>query len=151
LKNVIIGVLAIVAMCNTGCNKETVDSEQTIKDYIAANNLSAERTDDGLYYIITKDGVGVNPDISSTVTVHYKGYLLNGNIFDSSYDRGKTSTFPLTGVIEGWQLGIPLLKQGGAGTLIIPAELAYGSNPPSGSIIGKNEVLAFDIELFEVQ
>ncbi|MGB0850236.1 MAG: FKBP-type peptidyl-prolyl cis-trans isomerase, partial [Bacteroidia bacterium] len=104
-----------------------------------------------LYYIITREGPGEKADLSSTVEVNYKGYLLNGDIFDSSYDRGKSSSFPLTGVIQGWQIGIPKLRVGGAGTLLVPHELGYGSNPPRNSIIGVDEVLLFDIELLDVQ
>lgn len=144
-------VLCVVLAGFSSCKKEEVDSQQLIKDYLEENNLIAEKTEDGLYYIITKEGVGSHPNIASTVKVDYKGYLRNGDIFDSSYDRGKASTFSLTGVIQGWQLGIPLLKEGGAGTLIIPGDLGYGENPPRNSIIGKNEVLIFDIELHEVQ
>jgi FKBP-type peptidyl-prolyl cis-trans isomerase FkpA len=152
MKYSIIVALAIL-LGFAGCKEKDYVAldDQTIKDYIANNNLTAEKTDEGVYYIITREGNGERANIASSVTVHYKGYTLNGDIFDSSYDRGKTSTFPLSGVIEGWQIGIPQLSVGGAGTLLIPSHLAYGANPPSGSVIGKNEVLAFDIELFEVK
>ena len=148
--------IAILSICllifSAGCKKDTeADDDQTIKNYIADNGLTAEKTEEGVYYIITREGAGSSAVSSSTVTVHYKGYKLNGDIFDSSYDREKTSTFPLSGVIRGWQIGIPQFKEGGAGTLLIPSHLAYGSNPPANSIIGQDEVLAFDIELFEVQ
>ncbi len=135
----------------TSCDKETVDGDQLIQDYLADNDLEAEKTDEGLYYIITREGAGDKPNISSTVTVNYKGYLRNGDIFDSSYDRGRASTFALTGVIQGWQIGLPKLRVGGVGMLLIPGELAYGKNPPNNSIIGEDEVLLFDIELLEVK
>ncbi|PCJ67730.1 MAG: peptidylprolyl isomerase [Bacteroidetes bacterium] len=152
MKSGVILLVAISLLLNQGCKKDTeVDDDETIRNYIADNGLTAEKTEEGVYYIITREGAGVSPSASSKVTVHYKGYLLNGNIFDSSYDREKTSTFSLSGVIRGWQIGIPKLKVGGAGTLLIPSHLAYGKNPPAGSIIGSNEVLAFDIELFEVE
>jgi FKBP-type peptidyl-prolyl cis-trans isomerase FkpA len=136
----------------SGCKEEdfTMQNDDEIKQYLATNNLTAEKADEGLYYIITQEGAGVNPNIANDVTVHYKGYLLNGNIFDSSYDRGDRSTFSLNSVIKGWQIGIPLLKEGGAGRLFIPSHLAYGANPPNGRIPA-NAVLAFDIELFEVR
>lgn len=135
-----------------GCKEEdfTIANDDEIKQYLADNDLVAEKTDEGVYYIITKEGTGVNPNIANDVTVHYKGYLLNGDVFDSSYDRGKQSTFPLSGVIKGWQIGIPKLKEGGAGRLFIPSHLAYGANPPNNRIPA-NAVLAFDIELFEVR
>lgn len=149
MKYIALGLIFISTM-TWSCKKEEVDGDQIIQDYLAENDLEAEKTEEGLYYIITREGDGESPNISSEVTVHYSGYLTNGDIFDSSYDRGKTSTFSLLNVIEGWQIGIPKLKEGGAGKLLIPGELAYGKNPPSGSIIGEDEVLIFDIELFEV-
>ena len=135
-----------------GCNKEsTVDEDKAIQDYLTANDLTAEKTAEGLYYIITKEGTGDRANITSTVTVHYRGYLLDGSVFDSSYDRAEKSTFPLANVIEGWQLGIPKLKEGGSGKLLIPSKLAYGESGRSNSIIGANEPLVFDIELFIVE
>ncbi|MGB1037567.1 MAG: FKBP-type peptidyl-prolyl cis-trans isomerase [Bacteroidia bacterium] len=151
MKNYVLLTLVTFLMGLSSCKKEEVDSDQLIKDYLEENNLEAEKTEDGLYYIITREGPGEKADLSSTVEVNYKGYLLNGDIFDSSYDRGKSSSFPLTGVIQGWQIGIPKLRVGGAGTLLVPHELGYGSNPPRNSIIGVDEVLLFDIELLDVQ
>jgi FKBP-type peptidyl-prolyl cis-trans isomerase len=135
-----------------GCNKEsTVDEDKAIQDYLTANDLTAEKTAEGLYYIITKEGTGDRANITSTVTVHYRGYLLDGSVFDSSYDRAEKSTFPLANVIEGWQLGIPKLKEGGSGKLLIPSKLAYGERGQPNSSIGANEPLVFDIELFIVE
>jgi FKBP-type peptidyl-prolyl cis-trans isomerase len=128
-----------------------VDEDKAIQDYLTANDLTAEKTAEGLYYIITKEGTGDRANITSTVTVHYRGYLLDGSVFDSSYDRAEKSTFPLANVIEGWQLGIPKLKEGGSGKLLIPSKLAYGESGRSNSIIGANEPLVFDIELFIVE
>jgi FKBP-type peptidyl-prolyl cis-trans isomerase FkpA len=135
-----------------GCNKESaVDEDKAIQDYLTANDLTTEKTAEGLYYIITKEGTGDRANITSTVTVHYRGYLLDGSVFDSSYDRAEKSTFPLANVIEGWQLGIPKLKEGGSGKLLIPSKLAYGERGQPNSIIGANEPLVFDIELFIVE
>ena len=150
--NKFIIALALFTLTLCGCKEEdfTMANDEEIRQYLADNNLTAEKTEEGLYYIITTEGTGAQPNIANDVTVHYKGYLLNGDIYDSSYDRGEQSTFPLSGVIQGWQIGIPKLKEGGAGRLFIPSHLAYGSNPPS-SRIPENAVLAFDIELFEVR
>jgi FKBP-type peptidyl-prolyl cis-trans isomerase FkpA len=135
-----------------GCNKESAaDEDKAIRDYLTANDLTADKTAEGLYYIITKVGTGDRANITSTVTVHYRGYLLDGSVFDSSYDRDEKSTFPLANVIEGWQLGIPKLQEGGSGKLLIPSKLAYGERGQPNSIIGGNEPLVFDIELFIVQ
>lgn len=136
-----------------GCKKEDqlVIDEKLITDYIAVNNLNAVKGEEGLYYIIESEGSGTRPDINSTVKVHYEGFLLDGGKFDSSYDRGEPSEFPLSGVIQGWQLGIPLFKEGGKGTLILPSHLAYGSSPPPFSGIPSNAVLLFNVELLEVK
>jgi FKBP-type peptidyl-prolyl cis-trans isomerase FkpA len=134
------------------CSKEDqreVD-EDLIREYIADNSLDAQEGEDGLFYVIETEGTGARPDLSSDVTVHYEGSLLNGSVFDSSYERGMPATFPLSGVIEGWQLGIPLFKEGGKGKLIIPSHLAYGATPPPGSGIPDDAVLVFDIELLDV-
>jgi len=150
--NIKLWCIASVLFIVGGCNKEsTVDEDKAIQDYLSANDLTAEKTAEGLYYIITKEGTGGRANITSTVTVHYRGYLLDGSVFDSSYDRAEKSTFPLANVIQGWQLGIPKLKEGGSGKLLIPSKLAYGERGQPNSIIGANEPLVFDIELFIVE
>jgi peptidyl-prolyl cis-trans isomerase A (cyclophilin A) len=110
---------------------------------------SAKTTASGLRYIIEKEGQGENPKATSSVTVHYTGYLLNGNKFDSSVDRGQPATFGLNQVIPGWTEGLQLLKPGGKAKLIIPANLGYGENgyPP---VIPPNSWLVFDVELIKV-
>ncbi len=110
---------------------------------------SAKTTASGLRYIIEREGEGVAPTTTSQVTVHYAGYLLNGNKFDSSYDRGQPATFGLNQVIPGWTEGLQLIKPGGKAKLIIPANLGYGANgyPP---VIPPNSWLVFDVELIKV-
>jgi len=110
---------------------------------------SAKTTASGLRFIIEKEGQGENPKATSSVTVHYTGYLLNGNKFDSSVDRGQPATFGLNQVIPGWTEGLQLLKPGGKAKLIIPANLGYGENgyPP---VIPPNSWLVFDVELIKV-
>ena len=135
------------------CNDQASQAEKDaiiIDDYALANGLTIQKTASGLAYFLEKDGSGLQPNISSSVRVHYEGFLLDGTKFDSSIDRGFPSTFPLTNVIKGWQEGIPLVKEGGRIVLIIPSALAYGGNPPSGSVIGKNEVLRFNVDLINV-
>lgn len=150
MKNLILLLLPIVLLW-TGCSEQSEKDEDIILDYLEANNLTAEQTEDGIYYIIDVEGTGDSPTIDDEVEVHYEGYCVDGTIFDSSIQRNATATFPLNRVIVGWQLGIPLLKEGGKGTLLIPSRLAYGSNPPQGSIIPNNAVLIFDVELFEIK
>lgn len=121
-------------------------NEAAIKKYISDNNLTATRTDSGLYYVINNEGTGTRPTNNSNVTVAYKGYYLNDNVFEQSEDDG--ISFGLDGVIKGWTEGIPLFKEGGDGTLLIPSKLGYGDNG-RGTIPG-GSVLVFDITLISV-
>jgi FKBP-type peptidyl-prolyl cis-trans isomerase FkpA len=123
--------------------KDQTDMEK-IEDYLTENNLTATSTASGLYYIITQEGTGGHPNLLSTVTVKYKGYRLNGEVFDETVGN-ETATFPLANLILGWQEGIQLLKKGGKGTFFVPSELGYG-NQSVGSIPA-NSVLIFEIEL----
>ncbi|MGK0388561.1 MAG: peptidylprolyl isomerase [Maribacter sp.] len=125
--------------------------EDIIQKYVADNKLDAKRTPEGIYYITERTGSAPMPTINSSVTVHYKGTLLDGTVFDSSYDRGAPATFPLKGVVKGWQIGIPLFGKGGKGTLIIPSGLAYGANPRPGGKIKPNDVLIFEVEVIDVK
>ena len=94
------------------------------------------------------EGSGDTVAAGATVTVDYCGVGLDsGAIFDSSWSRGQPATFPLDGVIAGWQEGIPGMKPGGRRLLIIPGDLAYGPNPPPGSGIGPNETLVFVVDM----
>jgi FKBP-type peptidyl-prolyl cis-trans isomerase FkpA len=131
------------------CNKDHLKQDkEDIKQYLSDNNLTATETASGLHYIITKEGSGANPTLQNTVTVRYKGYLLDGTVFDQT-QGSQTATFPLNGLIQGWQEGIPLLKKGGKGTFFIPSELGYGGQA-QGSIPAWS-VLIFEIELVNFQ
>lgn len=108
-------------------------------------------TVDNLQVVDLKPGDGAEVKAGATVTAHYTGALAkDGTIFESSHDAGQPATFPLSGVIPGWQQGVPGMKVGGKRRLVIPAALAYGEAgaPPT---IGPNEPLVFDIELVNVQ
>lgn len=104
----------------------------------------------GLQYKILKEGSGSKPTLESTVTVHYRGTLINGEEFDSSYKKNEPISFGLNGLIQGWQIAMPLMPAGSTWRMFIPGELAYGlrGSPPK---IGPNETLIFDIELIAVQ
>jgi len=104
----------------------------------------------GLQYKIITDGKGKQPKSTDAVVAHYRGTLTNGTEFDSSYKRNEPATFPVTGVIKGWQEVLPLMKEGAKWQVYIPAELAYGPRG-AGNIIGPNEVLIFDIELLSIK
>ncbi len=139
----IVGIcLALIFV--SGCTSRTETDDALIQTYLADHNLTATKDATGIYYLITKQGTGINATASSSVTVNYSGKLLNGTVFDS----GTNVTFALSSVIEGWKKGIPLMKEGSEGTLFIPSKLAYG-NKKSGSI-PRNSVLIFDIGLISV-
>ena len=102
-------------------------------------------TDSGLQYKIVKEGSGKSPGSQDQVTVHYKGTLIDGKEFDSSYKKDEPASFRLDGVIKGWSEGLQLMKEGGKSQLFVPAELAYGNRGPLG-----NYTLIFDVELISV-
>lgn len=107
-------------------------------------------TASGLQYSVITEGDGETPQASDEVTVHYRGTLLDGTEFDSSYARGAPATFALNQVISGWTEGVQLMKVGSKYQFVIPFELAYGERGAGGSI-GPYETLIFDIELIEIK
>ena len=112
-------------------------------------NSTVHQTSSGLQYSVIVEGSGEKPKADSTVTVHYTGTLLNGTVFDSSYERGAPATFPVNGVIQGWQEALLLMNEGSKWNLFIPANLAYGERGTPGGPIGPNEVLKFEVELLK--
>jgi FKBP-type peptidyl-prolyl cis-trans isomerase len=107
-------------------------------------------TDSGLQYIIIKEGEGNNPQDGDKVKVNYRGTLLDGTEFDSSYKRGEPAVFPLNGVIPGWTEALKLLKVGGRYRLFIPSDLAYGVRGAAPRI-GPNALLIFEVELLGIE
>jgi FKBP-type peptidyl-prolyl cis-trans isomerase len=105
-------------------------------------------TSSGLQYLVLKGGAGPKPKRDAEVTVHYKGTLLNGKQFDSSYDRGEPLTFPLSNVIPGWVEGVQLMQEGSKYRFFIPWKLGYGSQG-AGQDIPPYSVLIFEIELLK--
>lgn len=120
------------------------------KEFLAANKEKegVVETESGLQYVIENEGTGVAPGPKDTVEVNYEGRLLDGTVFDSSYERGETTTFPLNRVIKGWGEGLTYIKEGGKIRLFIPSDLGYGQRG-TGPIPG-NSVLIFDVELIKV-
>jgi FKBP-type peptidyl-prolyl cis-trans isomerase FklB len=106
-------------------------------------------TASGLQYKVEKEGSGSSPKESDTVKVNYRGTLINGTEFDSSYKRGAPASFPVNRVIKGWTEALQLMKPGAKYQLFVPADLAYGERG-AGSDIGPNAMLMFDVELVEV-
>ena len=105
---------------------------------------------DGLQYKIIKQGTGPKPTASDTVVTNYRGTLIDGTEFDSSYKRGEPVTFPVGQVIKGWTEALQLMPVGSKWQLFIPSDLAYGERSPGGEI-GPNSTLIFDIELVSIQ
>jgi len=141
-----ITLLLVSAFLFTNCGDDTdqlaIDIAK-IQEYLTANNLTAQSTDSGLHYIIETPGTGGHPTINSEVLVNYKGYRLDGTVFDES---PMPISFPLRGVIQGWQEGIPLFQKEGKGLLLLPSTIAYGSRGSSALIPG-NTPLIFEVEL----
>jgi FKBP-type peptidyl-prolyl cis-trans isomerase FklB len=104
----------------------------------------------GLQYKILTQGTGPKPTAADTVVCNYRGTLINGTEFDSSYKRGQPATFPISGVIKGWTEALPLMSVGSKWQLFIPSELAYGERAP-GPEIGPNSTLIFEVELLSIQ
>lgn len=114
-----------------------------------AHKEGVKVTGSGLQYRVITAGTGATPAADDTVEVHYRGTLLNGTEFDSSYSRNKSEVFGVSQVIPGWVEALQLMKEGDKWALAIPADLAYGPGG-SGSAIGPNQVLLFDVELIKV-
>lgn len=119
--------------------------------FLAANKSKAgvKTTASGLQYMVEKEGKGPKPKATDTVEVNYLGTKIDGDKFDSSYDRGKPATFPLNGVIKGWSEGLQLMPVGSKYKLFVPADLAYGENGPGQ--IGPNATLVFEVELLDIK
>lgn len=127
------------AAANKQAGKEFLDRNRTKEGVVELDN--------GLQYKILRPGSGPNPEPGSEVTVHYRGTLINGNEFDSSYRRNQPAKLALGGVIKGWQQALPLMKTGALWELYVPSDLAYGST--GAGTIGPDETLIFEVELIE--
>jgi len=131
-----------------------VSSENKKKgeDFLAANKSKpgVKVLASGIQYKVIKAGSGKSPTKANSVVAHYRGTLIDGTEFDSSFSRGKPATFPVTGVIKGWQEVLQLMKTGSKWQVYIPSDLAYGQRG-TGPTIGPNSTLIFDIELIEIK
>lgn len=143
--NKLFPLLLICGVLLVSCSKEDTQekNQNAIENYLSDNGLTADIVDDsGVHIVITSEGASMeHPSATSDVSVTYKGYDLDGNVFD---ENSTGITFNLGGLIRGWQIGIPYLTKGGSGILLIPAHLAYGNNHPSN-----NEPIVFEIGLLD--
>jgi FKBP-type peptidyl-prolyl cis-trans isomerase FklB len=123
------------------------------EEFLAKNktNKGVKTLPSGLQYKVITEGKGKTPKASDTVTVQYKGTLIDGTEFDSSFKRGQPATFPVSGVIKGWTEALQLMKEGSKWQLVVPADLAYGAGGTPGGPIGPNAVLIFDVELVSIK
>jgi FKBP-type peptidyl-prolyl cis-trans isomerase FklB len=131
--------------------KEGQENLEKGKKFLEENKKQpgVTETASGLQIRVIQEGTGKSPKETDQVQCHYEGRLINGDIFDSSYDRGQPAEFALQGVIKGWTEGLQLMKEGGIYELFIPSDLAYGSRG-AGQSIGPNETLIFKIELLKI-
>ncbi len=154
--------LIVLSVVHTGCEEENtywddlkqaeIDAREAfIADYETENDTTLTPTASGLYYIETEKGTGVQAEAGKTVVVNYEGQLLDGTVFDSSWDRGSPFEFTLGQgeVISGWDEGIAYMKEGGRAMLIIPSDLAYGAS--GGGSIAPYSTLIFYVELIDVK
>src|SRR5438270_1190637 len=127
-------------------------NEADAQKFLADNKKKegVKTTASGLQYIVEKEGTGAQPKSTDNVTVNYRGILMDGTEFDSSYKRGQPATFPVGGVIKGWTEALPLMPVGSKWQLFLPSQLAYGERSPSPEI-GPDATLIFEVELLSIQ
>jgi len=128
------------------------DDNRKVGDAFLLENKLRENivsTPSGLQYEVLREGSGNSPEIIDIVEVRYKGSLVDGRVFDSSYERGESSEFPLNRVIKGWREALLKMKEGDHWRIYLPAQLAYGAKSPT-ELIAANSALIFEIELIAV-
>ena len=137
---------------NAEAQKAASENSEKGKAYLAENakKEGVKVTASGLQSEVIKEGTGKKPAATDTVSVHYEGTLINGQVFDSSIRRGQPVEFPLNRVIPGWTEGVQLMSVGSKYRFVIPSNLAYGEHGAGGAI-GPNETLIFEVELLDIK
>lgn len=154
------GIILVCQSClkkDTGCSYKienktaTAAEEQALTAYLTANSITATRDSSKMYYQIIAPGTGASPNLCSNILIKYSGKLSSGTLFDSQ----DNSAFVLGTLIDGWKIGVPLIKKGGQIRLYIPPSLGYGSSDVRDNqgrvIIPGNSILIFDITLLDLQ
>jgi FKBP-type peptidyl-prolyl cis-trans isomerase len=153
-RSVVILFLSLVSILHLQCTKETAgckpvspqSEESAILNYAAANGITPTKHPSGLYYQVLSQGSGAYPTNTSVVGVTYSGKTTGNVVFDQSTVQ---KDWPLSMLIEGWQIGIPLIKKGGSIVLLVPSSMAYGCMAQPG--IPSNSVLVFNVNLLDVK
>ena len=132
--------------------KQAEDNKKAGEAFLAENKKKkgVVTLPSGLQYKVLTEGKGLKPKATDTVSTHYRGTLIDGTEFDSSYSRNEPATFPVNGVIPGWVEALQLMPVGSKWQLVIPADLAYGPRG-AGQTIGPNATLVFEVELLSIQ
>jgi len=154
-----LSILALLMMVTASCSKKNkscnpvpvTQEEPDILKYISENGITASRDNSGIYYQILAPGAGISPSNTSKVTINYIGKLLSNVVCDSASNK----EWPMTSLVTGFQIGLPLIKKGGKIKLILPSSYGYGCTPiydASNNVkVPANSILVFDIELLNVQ
>jgi FKBP-type peptidyl-prolyl cis-trans isomerase FkpA len=142
-------ITAILAFASFAMAQSALENGQRFLKENAAKE-GVKTTPSGLQYKVIREGSGKTPKATDIVVVNYRGTLINGKEFDSSYKAGQPIEFPLNRVIPGWTEGVQLMKEGAKYEFFIPSNLAYGSRG-AGGIIGPDEALIFEVELLKVK
>jgi FKBP-type peptidyl-prolyl cis-trans isomerase FkpA len=154
-----LSILALLMIVAAGCSKKSkscdpvpvAKEEPDILKYISENGITASRDPSGIYYEIINPGSGIYPGNTSKVTINYIGKLLNNTVCDSAQNK----EWPMTSLVTGFQIGLPLIKKGGTIKLILPSSYGYGCTPildaNNNVRVPANSILVFDIDLLNVQ
>jgi len=142
----------VMAASEAKAHEAAAPNRKAGEEFLAANKTKegVKALPDGLQYKILTEGSGPKPTATDTVTVNYRGTLLDGKEFDSSYKRGQPASFEVGGVIKGWTEALQLMPVGSKWELFIPADLAYGDNPRPGGDIKPGDTLIFEVELLSI-
>lgn len=153
-------LIIVALLLLAGCSETQIESQSQVAQgqqngqeylYINAQKPGVTVMPSGLQFEIIESGEGRSPLATSNVVTHYHGTFVNGEVFDSSVDRGTPAEFPVNGVIKGWTEALQMMKEGDKWRLVLPPEIAYGERGAAGGLIAPNTVLVFEVELIEVK